>query len=64
MSNCGLPYLLSGIVEDGKALIGTTPEQMKQKYNIDCRLNAEVEFINRKEKASRLKAGNRKVMTS
>lgn len=30
LSNCGLPYLLSGIVEDGKALIGTTPEQMKQ----------------------------------
>ena len=55
LSNCGLPYLLSGIVEDGKALIGTTPEQMKQKYNIDCRLNAEVEFINRKEKSVTVK---------
>ena len=55
LSNCGLPYLLSGIVEDGKALIGTTPEQMKQKYNIDCRLNAEVEFINRKDKSVTVK---------
>lgn len=55
LSNCGLPYLLSGIVEDGKVLIGTTPEQMKQKYNIDCRLNAEVEFINRKEKSVTVK---------
>ena len=33
----------------------TTPEQMKQKYNIDCRLNAEVEFINRKDKSVTVK---------
>ena len=28
---------------------------MKQKYNIDCRLNAEVEFINRKDKSVTVK---------
>ena len=54
-ANCGLPYLLSGIVEDGKMLVGTTPEQMKQKYNVDCRLNAEVEFINREDKTVAVK---------
>lgn len=50
VSNCGLTYYLSGIVKNKEQLIGTTAEQMKHKYNIDVRLNAEVEAINRKEK--------------
>lgn len=58
LSNCGLPYLLSGIVKDENSLIGTTPEKMKQKYNIDCRLNSEVEFISPKEKTITVKGRN------
>lgn len=50
LSNCGLPHLLSGVVKNGNNLIGTTPEKMKQRYNIDCRLNTEVDSINRKDK--------------
>lgn len=50
VSNCGLAYYLSGVVEDKHQLIGTTAEKMKQKYNIDVRLNAEAEAINREEK--------------
>lgn len=36
-------------------LINTTPEKLKRQYNIDARLNAEVEFINRQEKTVTIK---------
>ncbi len=50
VANCGLTYFLSEDIEDKRDLIGTTPEKLKRKYNIDVRLNTEVTAINRKEK--------------
>lgn len=55
ISTCGLTYYLSGVVKDPEALEGPTVEKMKQRYNIDVRLNHEVLLINRKEKTIRLK---------
>ena len=55
VANCGLLYYLSGEVKDRNDLINTTPEKLKQQYNIDARLNAEVEFINRREKSVTIK---------
>lgn len=50
VSNCGLTYYLSGMVKSKNQLISTSVEQMKEKYNIDVRINAEVEAINRQDK--------------
>lgn len=55
VSNCGLLYYLSGQIKDRQELIGTTAEEMKRKYNIDVRLNAEVTAINRAEKSVTVK---------
>lgn len=55
VSNCGLLHYLSGEIKDRSELIGTTPEELKRKYNIDARVNAEVEAINREEKSITIK---------
>lgn len=49
VSNCGLTYYLSGLVE-ADDLTGTSVGAMRQMYNIDVRINNEVTSINRKEK--------------
>lgn len=55
VANCGLLYYLSGEVTNQEELINTTPESLKQQYNIDARLNSEIEFINREEKSISVK---------
>ena len=35
-SNCSLPYHLSGIVENSKKLVLTSPKDFKKKYNMGC----------------------------
>lgn len=54
-SNCALPYHLSGIVENSKRLILTTPEDFIKKYNIEARVNQEVVKINRDKKSLLIK---------
>lgn len=49
-SNCALPFHLSGIVEDSDDLVLMSPEQFKNQYNIEARVNTEVLKINREEK--------------
>ncbi len=49
-SNCCLPFHLSGIVEESDDLVLISPEEFKNKYNIDARTNNEVIEINREEK--------------
>jgi len=55
VANCGLLYYLSGQIKDSKDLINMTSEDLKRQYNINVRLNAEVEFINRDEKSVSVK---------
>lgn len=54
-SNCSLPYHLSGIVENSKKLVLSSPEDFKKKYNIEARTFSEVIRINRKEKTITVK---------
>src|SRR5918998_5158529 len=44
ISECGLPYLLSGVVEDRVALVARTPEQFAEK-GVDVRVRHRVEKI-------------------
>ncbi|MFY9176165.1 MAG: CoA-disulfide reductase [Caldicoprobacterales bacterium] len=41
-ANCGLPYYIGGIIEDKEDLLVQTPEDMRQRFNIDIRVNNEV----------------------
>ena len=44
-SACGIPYFLGGAVEDFDSLVVRTPEEFKQKSNIDVRIQHEVTEI-------------------
>ncbi len=49
-SNCALPFHLSGIVENSDNLVLMSPEQFKNQYNIEARVNSEVIKIKKEEK--------------
>lgn len=49
-ANCGLPYYLSGVIKERDKLIVQTPQGMKNRFNIDVRVNSEVIGINPREK--------------
>ena len=49
-SNCALPYYLSGTIKKAERLVLMNPERFKKQYNIDARVNSEVEAIDRKNK--------------
>lgn len=49
-SNCGLPYYLSGTVEDSEDLIMMTPAAFWKKHDIDVRVHSEVVSIDREKK--------------
>ena len=42
-ANCGLPYHISGVIGSRDALIVQSVEEMKNKFNIDVRINTSVE---------------------
>ncbi|MHB1484914.1 MAG: FAD-dependent oxidoreductase [Saccharofermentanales bacterium] len=54
-SNCGLPYHLSGIIEDADDLVLMDPEIFLKQYNIDARVNNEAIAIDRKNKSVTIK---------
>lgn len=41
-ANCGLPYYIGGAIEDREDLLVATPALMKNRFNIDVRVNSEV----------------------
>lgn len=49
-ANCGLPYYIGDVIKNRENLLVQTPKQMKNKYNIDVRINNEVIKINRNDK--------------
>ncbi len=49
-ANCGLPYHISGTIEERNALLLQTPESLKERYNLDTRIFSEVTNINIEEK--------------
>lgn len=54
-SNCGLPYHLSGMIENSEDLVLMNPEVFKAQYNIDARVNSEVVKINRESNSITVK---------
>ena len=49
-ANCGLPYHIGGDIKDRNNLLVQTPKKMKERFNIDVRINTEVVSINRLKK--------------
>ncbi|RIV17754.1 pyridine nucleotide-disulfide oxidoreductase [Alicyclobacillaceae bacterium I2511] len=54
-ANCGLPYYLSGVIEDRNELLLHTPESLKKRFNIDVRVLQEVTAIDRDKKTVQVK---------
>lgn len=57
-ANCGLPYYVGEVIQDREALLLQTPEQMKDRFNIDVRINSEVIEVNPKNKSVKIKSKN------
>ena len=57
ISNCGLPYYVSGVIGDRENMLVSSPEKFKSWFRVDVRLNAEVIKINREAKNLQLKNG-------
>lgn len=60
-ANCGLPYHIGGAIKERDKLILQSPEKMKQRFNIDVRINSEVTGINTKDKKVTVKSSERGV---
>ena len=54
-ANCGLPYHVGGVIRNRSSLLLMTPELMKDRFNIDVRVENEVTEINRSEKTVTVK---------
>lgn len=49
-ANCGLPYYIGGVIARKDRLLVQTPENMKERFNIDVRTNSEVVKIDTEKK--------------
>ncbi|MBU3207355.1 CoA-disulfide reductase [Clostridium algidicarnis] len=49
-ANCGLPYYIGETIDERDKLLVQTPKSMKDRFNIDVRINSEVIKVNVKEK--------------
>lgn len=49
-ANCGLPYYVSGEIDQRSKLVVQTPEALKARFKLDVRLNHEVIKINSDQK--------------
>jgi CoA-disulfide reductase len=54
-ANCGLPYYIGGVIKEKEKLLVQTPEKMKQRFNIDVRVNSEVLKIDIDKKSVTIK---------
>src|SRR5512139_1821151 len=41
-ANCGLPYYIGDVIHERDQLLLQTPEQFKQRFNVDVRIHNEV----------------------
>lgn len=49
-ANCGLPYYVGGVISSREALLLQSPKAMRNKFNVDVRVNNEAISIRRSEK--------------
>lgn len=50
-ANCGLPYHIGGVIENRESLLVQTPESLKERFNLDVRVNSRVISVNSQEKS-------------
>lgn len=58
-ANCGLPYYIGGSIKERDNLLVQTPEGMKNRFNIDVRINSEVICINAHQKVVKIRSKER-----
>ena len=49
-ANCGLPYYIGGTIQKRNKLLLQTPESMKERFNVEVRVQCEVTAIDRARK--------------
>ena len=49
-ANCGLPYYIGKVIGDREDLLLSSPEEFRDRFNVDVRLNTEVLDLDRKKK--------------
>ncbi|MGI5962956.1 MAG: FAD-dependent oxidoreductase [Lawsonibacter sp.] len=49
-ANCGLPYYVGGVIKEESKILVQTPESMKDRFQIDVRVDSEVLSINAEKK--------------
>jgi len=54
-ANCGLPYYIGEVIRDKEKLVVTTPEMMKERFNIDVRVLSEAIKIDPENKTIEIK---------
>ena len=54
-ANCGLPYHVGGVIRNRSSLLLMTPEMMRDRFDVDVRVENEVTAINRKDKTVTVK---------
>lgn len=57
IANCGLPYYISGVINEREKILISTPEKFKSWFNIEVLLNTEAVKINRDNKTVILNTG-------
>lgn len=54
-ANCGLPYYIGGKITDRNKLLVVTPQRMKERFNLDVRVNSSVEQVDREARTVRIR---------
>jgi NADPH-dependent 2,4-dienoyl-CoA reductase/sulfur reductase-like enzyme/rhodanese-related sulfurtransferase len=54
-ANCGLPYYIGNVIQKRDDLLLATPQEFKERYNIDVRIFSEVVDIDAKKKTVKVK---------
>ncbi len=57
IANCGLPYYVSGVINEREKILVSSPQKFKSWFNIDVLLNTEVLGINRDNHSVSLNSG-------
>ena len=57
IANCGLPYYVSGVINEREKILVSSPQKFKSWFNIDVLLNTEVLGINRENHSVSLSSG-------
>ncbi len=58
-ANCGLPYHIGEVIKEKSKLIVQSPEAMKDRFNIDVRVNSEVKDVNLDNKSIKVASEDR-----